>query len=198
MTGLIDAIKNRTVGVISRPPAITPDLIAAHSASAPTNTRRCSNSSAARRASPSSASSRDVVGALLLQILAVRLRKLPTKAPWVIHGPGENAGVVDIGDGLAADLQDGEPQPPELHRALPGRGDRRRRHPARRLHHGRAADRQPERAALRQPGQSADRATSSTAWCAASAATATASACPRSAARSISTAAMTATRWSTR
>ena len=36
-------------------------------------------------------------------------------------------------------LQDGEPQPPVLHRALPGRGDRRRRHPARRLHHGRAA-----------------------------------------------------------
>ncbi|TPW34636.1 phosphoribosylformylglycinamidine synthase subunit PurL [Oecophyllibacter saccharovorans] len=30
------------------------------------------------------------------------LRTLPTKAPWVIHGPGENAGVVDIGDGLAA------------------------------------------------------------------------------------------------
>ncbi len=30
------------------------------------------------------------------------LKKLPTSAPWVIHGPGENAGVVDIGDGLAA------------------------------------------------------------------------------------------------
>ena len=30
------------------------------------------------------------------------LQILPTKAPWVIHGPGENAGVVDIGDGLAA------------------------------------------------------------------------------------------------
>ncbi len=32
----------------------------------------------------------------------VWLRTLPTTAPWVIHGPGENAGVVDIGDGLAA------------------------------------------------------------------------------------------------
>ncbi len=32
----------------------------------------------------------------------VWLRQLPTKAPWVIHGPGENAGVVDIGHGLAA------------------------------------------------------------------------------------------------
>ncbi len=39
---------------------------------------------------------------------------------------------------------------PSLHRALPGRGDRRRRHPARRLHHGRAADRAPQRAALRR------------------------------------------------
>src|SRR6202789_3041738 len=31
----------------------------------------------------------------------VWLRQLPTKAAWVIHGPGENAGVIDIGDGLA-------------------------------------------------------------------------------------------------
>ncbi|MFT8471076.1 phosphoribosylformylglycinamidine synthase subunit PurL [Acetobacter persici] len=30
------------------------------------------------------------------------LRTLPTTAPWVIHGPGENAGVVDIGQGYAA------------------------------------------------------------------------------------------------
>ena len=30
------------------------------------------------------------------------LKTLPTKAPWVIQGPGENAGVIDIGDGLAA------------------------------------------------------------------------------------------------
>ena len=28
------------------------------------------------------------------------LRMLPTQAPWVIQGPGENAGIVDIGDGL--------------------------------------------------------------------------------------------------
>lgn len=30
------------------------------------------------------------------------LRRLPTSAPWVIQGPGENAGVIDIGEGLAA------------------------------------------------------------------------------------------------
>jgi phosphoribosylformylglycinamidine synthase len=32
----------------------------------------------------------------------VWLKKLPTTAPWVIQGPGENAGVIDIGDGQAA------------------------------------------------------------------------------------------------
>jgi phosphoribosylformylglycinamidine synthase len=31
----------------------------------------------------------------------LHLRTLPTSAPWVIQGPGENAGVIDIGDGLA-------------------------------------------------------------------------------------------------
>jgi phosphoribosylformylglycinamidine synthase len=31
----------------------------------------------------------------------IHLRTLPTQAPWVIQGPGENAGVIDIGDGLA-------------------------------------------------------------------------------------------------
>ncbi|MBX7495980.1 phosphoribosylformylglycinamidine synthase subunit PurL [Qipengyuania sp. 6B39] len=32
----------------------------------------------------------------------LHLKKLPTEAPWVICGPGENAGVIDIGDGQAA------------------------------------------------------------------------------------------------
>src|SRR5438309_5803548 len=30
------------------------------------------------------------------------LKRLPTRAPQVLQGPGENAGVVDVGDGLAA------------------------------------------------------------------------------------------------
>ncbi len=30
------------------------------------------------------------------------LRGFPVSAPWVIQGPGENAGVIDIGDGMAA------------------------------------------------------------------------------------------------
>jgi phosphoribosylformylglycinamidine (FGAM) synthase-like enzyme len=32
----------------------------------------------------------------------IHLKKLPTEGPQVICGPGENAGVVDIGDGQAA------------------------------------------------------------------------------------------------
>ena len=30
------------------------------------------------------------------------LRGFPTTAPWVIQGPGENAGVIDVGEGMAA------------------------------------------------------------------------------------------------
>ena len=33
------------------------------------------------------------------------LRRLPTEAPWVLVGPGENAGVVDVGDGIAAAIR---------------------------------------------------------------------------------------------
>jgi phosphoribosylformylglycinamidine synthase II len=35
----------------------------------------------------------------------VHLRRFPTTAPWVVVGPGENAGVVDIGDGWLAALR---------------------------------------------------------------------------------------------
>src|SRR5439155_12702822 len=31
----------------------------------------------------------------------IHLRRLPTKGPAVLQGPGENAGIIDIGDGLA-------------------------------------------------------------------------------------------------
>ncbi|HEY6532707.1 MAG TPA: AIR synthase related protein, partial [Acidimicrobiales bacterium] len=32
----------------------------------------------------------------------IHLRRLPTEAPHVLVGPGEGAGVVDVGDGIAA------------------------------------------------------------------------------------------------
>jgi phosphoribosylformylglycinamidine synthase len=35
----------------------------------------------------------------------VHLRRFPTEAPWVVVGPGENAGVVDLGDGWLAALR---------------------------------------------------------------------------------------------
>ncbi|MGE0877246.1 MAG: phosphoribosylformylglycinamidine synthase subunit PurL [Acidimicrobiia bacterium] len=35
----------------------------------------------------------------------VHLKRLPTEAPWVLVGPGENAGVVDVGDGIAAAIR---------------------------------------------------------------------------------------------
>src|SRR4051812_9723668 len=35
----------------------------------------------------------------------VHLRRLPTEAAWVLVGPGEGAGVVDVGDGIAAALR---------------------------------------------------------------------------------------------
>src|ERR1044072_7784959 len=33
------------------------------------------------------------------------LKNLPTKAPWVLQGPGEKAGVISIGVGLPVELQ---------------------------------------------------------------------------------------------
>lgn len=35
----------------------------------------------------------------------IHLKRLPTKAPWVLVGPGENAGVVDVGDDIAAAIR---------------------------------------------------------------------------------------------
>src|SRR4028118_1081518 len=121
----------------------------------------------------------------------IHLKKLPTTAPWVICGPGENAGVIEIGDGQAAifkmeshnhpsyiepyqgaatgvggilrDVFTMGARPIAAMNALrfpppappPGRGDGRRRYPARRFHHGRPADRGNERAALRRTGSPA-------------------------------------------
>jgi phosphoribosylformylglycinamidine synthase subunit PurL len=35
----------------------------------------------------------------------IHLRRLPSEAPWVVVGPGENAGVIDAGDGIAVALR---------------------------------------------------------------------------------------------
>ena len=64
-------------------------------------------------------------------------------------GIGENAGVVDIGDGYAVTFKVESHNHPSLRRALPGRGHRRRRHRPRHPGHGRPARRRDGRAALR-------------------------------------------------
>ncbi len=46
-----------------------------------------------------------MVRALLLQVVPAWLGRFPTEAPWVVVGPGENAGVVDLGDGWLAALR---------------------------------------------------------------------------------------------
>ena len=35
----------------------------------------------------------------------IHLKRLPTEAPHVLVGPGENAGVIDVGDGIAIALR---------------------------------------------------------------------------------------------
>ena len=129
----------------------------------------------------------DVVGALQLQELArgaARAADDRTARPAGARArtPARSA----IGDGPRGGVQDREPQPSVVHRAVSGRRHRRRRHPARRVHDGRAPDRQPQLAALRQLRPSAHPLPDRRRRRAASAATATASACRRSAARSIS------------
>ena len=48
----------------------------------------------------------DVVGALLVQVVAASTcGGCPTEAPWVLVGPGEGAGVVDVGDGIAVAIR---------------------------------------------------------------------------------------------
>src|SRR4029453_5108859 len=52
----------------------------------------------------------------------VHLRKLPTEGPAVLVGPGQDAGAVDVGDGIAVVLKLGPPPNPRA--AEPPRGPR--------------------------------------------------------------------------
>ena len=69
------------------------------------------------------------------------LKTFPTKSKKILVGAGEeNAGIIDIGDGLAIAFKIESHNHPERGRAVPGRGHGRRRHRARHFHHGRKAD----------------------------------------------------------
>ena len=99
---------------------------------------------------------------------------------------------------LGGHVQGRVAQPPVLRGALPGRGDRGRRDRARHHGDGRPAGRGGRPAAVRPGRRPGHPRGCCPGWSPGSAATATASACPTSAARSCSTRATRATRWSTR
>ena len=79
----------------------------------------------------------------------VHLKTLPTDGPQRAAGPGRERRRGRHRRRPGRRLQDRVAQPSVVHRAVPGRGDRRRRHHPRHLHDGRAADRAAELAALR-------------------------------------------------
>jgi phosphoribosylformylglycinamidine synthase II len=92
---------NQTLSVLPNEPAITPELIAQHGLK-PEEYERLVK----LVGRTPSFTELGIFSAMWNEHCSyksskIHLRTLPTKAPWVIQGPGENAGVVDIGDGLA-------------------------------------------------------------------------------------------------
>ena len=74
----------------------------------------------------------------------------PPRPTALLVGIGENAGVVDVGQGYAVTFKVESHNHPSLHRALPGRGHRRRRHRPRHPRHGCPPGRGHRPAALRR------------------------------------------------
>jgi phosphoribosylformylglycinamidine synthase len=92
---------NQTLSVLPNEPAITPELIARHGLK-PEEYERLVK----LLGRTPSFTELGIFSAMWNEHCSyksskIHLRTLPTKAPWVIQGPGENAGVIDIGDGLA-------------------------------------------------------------------------------------------------
>ena len=79
----------------------------------------------------------------------LHLRRLPTEGPRVLVGPGENAGVIDAGDGIAVAIRIESHNHPSAIEPYQGAATGRGRHPARHLHHGGAAARRHGPALLR-------------------------------------------------
>ncbi|MEJ0091015.1 MAG: hypothetical protein WDM80_14885 [Limisphaerales bacterium] len=68
------------------------------------------------------------------------LKTFPTKSPKILVGAGEeNAGIIDIGDGIAIAFKIESHNHPSAVEPFQGADHRRRRHRARHLHDGRAA-----------------------------------------------------------
>ena len=92
---------NQTLSVIPNEPAITPELIAQHGLKPEEYARVVK-----LLGRTPSFTELGIFSAMWNEHCSyksskIHLRTLPTRAPWVIQGPGENAGVIDIGDGLA-------------------------------------------------------------------------------------------------
>ena len=92
---------NQTLSVIPNEPAITPELIAQHGLK-PEEYERVVK----LLGRTPSFTELGIFSAMWNEHCSyksskIHLRTLPTKAPWVIQGPGENAGVIDSGGGLA-------------------------------------------------------------------------------------------------
>ena len=83
-------------------PRITPDIVAEHGLSDDEYGRILKRSGASRTCVELGIFSVMWSEHCSYKSSRVHLKKLPTEAPWVICGPGENAGVIDIGDGDAA------------------------------------------------------------------------------------------------
>ena len=114
------------------------------------------------------------------------LRRLPTEGPHVVMGPGENAGAVDVGDGLAVAFKVESHNHPSAVEPFQGAATGVGGHPARRVRDRRAADRRARLAALRRARLRALALPVRPVRCRASATTATRSAWPPWAARSTS------------
>ncbi len=70
------------------------------------------------------------------------LNGFPTKAPWVIQGPGENAGVIEIGDGMAVVFTMESHNHPGFIEPFQGSGNWSRRYFTRYFHYGSKTRRQ--------------------------------------------------------
>ena len=69
----------------------------------------------------------------------VHLKRLPTRSKLVVQGPGENAGIIDIGDGWACAFKIESHNHPSFIEPFQGAATGRGRNLARYFHHGRAA-----------------------------------------------------------
>jgi phosphoribosylformylglycinamidine synthase subunit PurL len=97
----IDRAADYIVAVISNEPPITPELIAQHGLTPNEYARILKLVGRAPTFTELGIFSAMWNEHCSYKSSKIHLRTLPTKAPWVIQGPGENAGVIDIGDGLA-------------------------------------------------------------------------------------------------